>query len=78
MFRTGILAAALISVISCADQQESATTPAEGLIDHLEALVEEGERMVGHQDDYMYGHSWKLADDASEYVLSDTYHGNHR
>lgn len=73
MFRTGILAAALISVISCADQQESAKTPAEGLIDHLEALVDEGEIMFGHQDDYMYGHSWKLADDASEYVLSDTY-----
>ena len=73
MFRTGILAAALISVISCADPQESAKTPAEGLIDHLEALVDEGKIMFGHQDDYMYGHSWKLADDASEYVLSDTY-----
>ena len=73
MFRTGILAAALISVISRADQQESVKTPAEGLIDHLEALVDEGKIMFGHQDDYMYGHSWKLADDASEYILSDTY-----
>ena len=27
--------------------------------------------MYGHQDDYMYGHAWKLADDATEYVQSD-------
>jgi mannan endo-1,4-beta-mannosidase len=35
--------------------------------------VDEGTIMFGHQDDYMYGHSWRLADDATEYVQSDTY-----
>ena len=27
--------------------------------------------MYGHQDDLMYGHSWRLGSDASSYVRSD-------
>ena len=29
--------------------------------------------MYGHQDDLMYGHSWKLEDDASDFTQSDVY-----
>ena len=71
--RSGILSVALFTLISCAAPQESVKTPAEGLIDHLESLIDEGKIMFGHQDDYMYGHSWKLADDAVEYTQSDVY-----
>ncbi len=49
--------------------QKSNKTPAEHLYSHLESLVEEGKIMFGHQDDLMYGHTWKLDDDA--YVQSD-------
>ena len=67
-----IIAAAL-AIISCAGHQESAQTPADSLMDRLAGLVEEGKIMYGHQDDLMYGHSWKLEDDASEFVQSDVY-----
>ena len=67
-----IIAAAL-AIISCAGHQESAQTPADALMDRLSGLVEDGKIMYGHQDDLMYGHSWKLEDDASEFVQSDVY-----
>ena len=63
---------ALTSLIlaSCASASRQ-QTPAEALLDRLTTLVEDGKIMYGHQDDYMYGHAWKLADDATEYVQSD-------
>ena len=67
-----IIATAL-AIISCAGHQDSAQTPADALMDRLVGLVEEGKIMYGHQDDLMYGHSWKLEDDASEFVQSDVY-----
>lgn len=56
-----ILATAL-AITSCSPK-ESAQTPAEALIDHLVSLVDEGKIMYGHQDDLLYGHSWKLSPD---------------
>ncbi len=64
---------ALAAMISCSGPQESAQTPADALMDRLTELVEDGKIMYGHQDDLMYGHSWKLEDDASEFVQSDVY-----
>ena len=46
-------------------------TPADALISRLYTQVEAGKIMYGHQDDLMYGHSWKLEDAASEFVKSD-------
>ena len=66
------LLAILVAAISCSPQKPAAT-PAEALLDRLTDLVEQGKIMYGHQDDLMYGHSWKLADDATEYVQSDVY-----
>ena len=66
-----ILATAL-AITSCSPK-ESAQTPAEALIDHLVSLVDEGKIMYGHQDDLLYGHSWKLSPDATEYVQSDVH-----
>jgi mannan endo-1,4-beta-mannosidase len=71
IFKSIILAAAAVAAISCAGQAKSEATPAEALLERLASLVEDGKIMYGHQDDYMYGHAWKLADDAVEYVQSD-------
>ena len=70
-----ILTLALIScaAISCGGPKEAASTPADDLMARLSCMIEDGKIMLGHQDTYMYGHSWKLADDASEYVQSDVY-----
>lgn len=65
--------AAAIAIISCGGPKESAQTPADALLDRLSGLVEDGKIMFGHQDDLMYGHSWRLADDAAEYTLSDVF-----
>ncbi len=70
IFRSIALAAAAV-LISCAPKAETSTTPAEALINRLKADVEVGKIMYGHQDDLMYGHSWKLEDAASEFVKSD-------
>lgn len=70
IFRSIALAAAAV-LISCSPKAETSTTPAEALINRLKADVEAGKIMYGHQDDLMYGHSWKLEDAASEFVKSD-------
>ena len=64
-----IMAAAVLALVSCATRQ----TPAEALLDRLEALVEDGKIMYGHQDDLLYGNSWKLAQDATQFNRSDVY-----
>jgi mannan endo-1,4-beta-mannosidase len=75
-----VLSAIAMAIISCASPKgsnaspkESDQTPADTLRDRLAALVEEGKIMFGHQDDYMYGHSWRLVADATEYVQSDVF-----
>lgn len=71
--KTLTLALISVAIISCGGPKETAKTPADNLKDRLASLVEDGKIMFGHQDTYMYGHSWKLAEDASEYVQSDVY-----
>ena len=71
--KTLTLAFISVAIISCGGPKEAANTPADDLMDRLTSLVEDGKIMFGHQDDYMYGHSWELADDAAEYVQSDVY-----
>ncbi len=71
--KTLTLALISVAIISCGGPKEAANTPADDLMNRLTSLVEDGKIMFGHQDDYMYGHSWKIADDASEYVQSDVY-----
>lgn len=64
--------AAAIALTSCAGPKESGSrTPADALILRLDDLVGQGKIMYGHQDDLMYGHSWKLSEDDSVYVRSD-------
>ena len=67
------LIAAVAALVSCAAKVQSEPTPAENMIARLAGLVEEGKIMYGHQDDLLYGHSWKLAEDAAEFVQSDVH-----
>ncbi|MDE7127395.1 MAG: glycoside hydrolase family 26 protein [Bacteroidales bacterium] len=57
-------------ISSCVGSIES-MTPADELLAFLAGSVKDGKIMYGHQDDLMYGHTWRLDADASEYVQSD-------
>ena len=66
------IAVTLLILTSCGDTTgHDGMTPAEKLMTQLEMQVEADRIMYGHQDDYMYGHSWKLEDDAVEFLKSD-------
>lgn len=65
--------AAAITSLSCGTGPDAGLSSAEELSCRLSGMVEDGKIMFGHQDDLMYGHSWKLADDAAEYVQSDVF-----
>lgn len=62
---------AALALTSCGGTQEPAQTPADTLLERLSAQIEDGKIMFGHQDDLMYGHSWKLDDDATDFGRSD-------
>ena len=68
-----LMMAASAALISCGSSESATITPADVLLDRLETLVEQGKIMYGHQDSYMYGHSWKLEDDASDFSRSDVH-----
>lgn len=68
MKRSILLSAiAMTALASCTSTVES--TPAEQLLERLESEVSAGKIMYGHQDDLMYGHTWKAED--GEYTRSD-------
>ena len=62
--------AAAVAVSACGNQQE-VLKPAESLKICLSEYVDQGKIMFGHQDSYLYGHSWKVEEDASEFNRSD-------
>ena len=63
MKRIFAIAAVATAMVSCGDTTGyNDTTPAEKLVMHLEMLVDADKIMYGHQDDLMYGHSWKIED----------------
>ena len=65
-------ASSLLILASCAGSAGTQDmTPADALISRLYTQVEAGKIMYGHQDDLMYGHSWKLEDASAEFVRSD-------
>jgi mannan endo-1,4-beta-mannosidase len=61
---------ATLAIVSCVSDK-SVRTPADALLERLSAQIEDGKIMFGHQDDLMYGHSWKIEDDADIFVQSD-------
>lgn len=71
MLKPLMVAAAALAIISCAGPKENAPTSGDALIGRLSTQVEDGKIMFGHQDDLMYGHSWKVEDGVSEFNRSD-------
>ena len=71
IFKTTIMLAASIATISCGGASEEVKTPADALIARLSKQIEDGKIMFGHQDSFLYGHSWKIAADATSYDKSD-------
>ena len=61
--------AAALALASCGKQQEK--TPAESLIERLSGQIENGKIMFGHQDSYLYGHSWKVEENQTVFDRSD-------
>ena len=63
--------ATAIAISACGKQQN--LTPAETLTLRLICQIEQGKIMFGHQDSYLYGHTWKVAENATEFNRSDIY-----
>ena len=61
--------ATVIAASACTENKIQ--TPAESLLERLENQREQGKIMFGHQDSYLYGHSWKVEADATEFDRSD-------
>ena len=57
--------ATVIAAAACGKTVEQ--TPAEALLGRLSEYIENGQIMFGHQDTYLYGHSWKVEADATEF-----------
>ena len=72
MKKTIYLAAIAIIAASCSGgEQGHYDGSASALMERMQQSVEKGIIMYGHQDDLMYGHSWKLEADDSTYLRSD-------
>lgn len=67
--KTMAIIATAIAVTACGEIKE--LTPAESLLEQLSANIANGKIMFGHQDTYLYGHSWKVAADAIEFDKTD-------
>lgn len=68
-FKLMTMIAVTIASTSCSNRYKQ--TPAESLIDRLSYQIEQERIMFGHQDTYLYGHSWKIENDATEFLRSD-------
>ena len=64
------MCATALAISACASQPK-AETPAEALLARLSEQISENRIMFGHQDSFLYGHSWKIAADATSYDKSD-------
>ncbi len=64
------MCATALAFSACASQPK-AETPAEALLARLSEQISEKKIMFGHQDTYLYGHSWKVEADQTEFNRSD-------
>ncbi len=56
----------MVSVMLMSSKCESAQSPAEKLIARINCAVEKGVILFGHQDDPVYGHTWKFEANRSD------------
>jgi mannan endo-1,4-beta-mannosidase len=66
------MCATALAFSACASQPK-AETPAEALLARLSEQISEKKIMFGHQDTYLYGHSWKVEADQTEFNRSDVH-----
>lgn len=71
MIRHKILAMIATVITTSACTEKHTQTPADSLLERLENQIGQGKVMFGHQDTYLYGHSWKTDTDATEFNRSD-------
>ena len=64
------MSAIAIALAACGNKQET-PSPAETLKASLTDYVNQGKIMFGHQDSYLYGHSWKVEENATIFDRSD-------
>lgn len=70
------LFALCLILLGCAPQESKTASPqhnadAEALLTKLASIAAEGKTMYGHQDDLMYGHTWRIGPDETAYDRSD-------
>lgn len=60
---------AFAAAMSSCGGAEAVKTPAEILKDRISGMIADGQTMFGHQDDLMYGHTWRT--DGGDFTRSD-------
>lgn len=68
---TAILATLAILTASCTQQESRFDEGASALMDRMQRNIDNGVVMYGHQDDLMYGHTWKIDENETEFLRSD-------
>ena len=71
ILKTLIMLAACGAIASCGNPSVTDQTPADALLSRLWEQIEDGKIMFGHQDSFLYGHSWKAAADAVVFDKTD-------
>lgn len=69
MRHSAILTSIALLAVSCSTGRLDKN--ATGLMDRLQQSVDKGTILYGHQDDLMYGHTWKVEDGEQEFLRSD-------
>lgn len=68
---TAILTIAIVLAVSCTAQEGRFDGNATALMDRFQDNISKGVMMYGHQDDLMYGHTWRIDRDETEFLRSD-------
>ena len=71
MTPTAILTTAMILAASCTHQEGRFDENTSALMARLQDNIDKGVMMYGHQDDLMYGHTWRVDQDEAEFLRSD-------
>ena len=68
---TAILTTAIVLAVSCTAQEGRFDGNATALMDRFQDNISKGVMMYGHQDDLLYGHTWRIDRDETEFLRSD-------
>lgn len=66
-----IITAMAITAVSCVQQEGRLDEGASALMDRMQQSIDKGVIMYGHQDDLMYGHTWKIEEGETSFLRSD-------